>query len=157
MSSRVLAFHYILTNRAGENLDSSRNGEPFQVMEGSQQILPALEEALFQMKQGEKKQVRLDAAQAYGLHNEKLKIKVGRKQFPEEALKVGARFTAGSGKATQMFTVTQVEGEDVFLDGNHPLAGVDLTFDVEVTEIREATSEELSHGHAHGPHGHHSH
>lgn len=157
MSTRVLAFHYVLSNRSGEVLDSSRQGEPFQVMEGSRQILPGLEEALFKMKLGEKKKVQLDASNAYGQKDEKLKMKVSRKKLPAGELKIGSRFTGGPGPNAPVFTVTQIEGEDVFLDGNHPLAGVDLTFEVEVMEMREATAEEMSHGHAHGPHGHHSH
>ena len=157
MSSRVLSFHYILTNPSGQVLDTSRKGEPFRAMEGAHQILPLLEEELFKMKMGEKKQVQLDANHAYGQLNEELKVKVTRSQLPEGDLKIGARFTGGEGPQAPIFTVKKIEGDDVYLDGNHPLAGVDLTFEVEVMEIREATAEELSHGHAHGPHGHHSH
>ena len=154
MSRRVLSFHYDLTNRTGEPLDSSRKGEPFFVMEGSRQILPGLEEALFKMKLKEKQRVELPAAQAYGLQDQKLKLKVSREKLPAGDLKVGIQFRGGNDEHAPLFTVTQIEGNDVFLDGNHPLAGVDLVFDVEVMEIREATAEELTHGHAHGPHGH---
>lgn len=157
MSRRVLSFHYVLTNRSGEQLDSSRKGEPFHVMEGSKQILPRLEEELFKMKLGEKKIVPLDAAQAYGQRQDNLKVKVDRKKLPGNDVKVGSRFSGGPGPDAPIFTVIQIEGETVWLDGNHPLAGVDLTFEVEVMEIREATQEELAHGHAHGAHGHHSH
>ncbi len=154
MSSRVLSFHYDLTNSAGEALDSSRKGEPFFVMEGSRQILQGLEEVLFKMKLREKKRVELPAAQAYGIHNEKLKMKVSREKLPAGEMKTGMRFRGGDDDHAPVFTVIKIEGNDVFLDGNHSLAGVDLIFDVEVMEIREATADELTHGHAHGPHGH---
>lgn len=158
MGQRVLSFHYILTNSAGETLDSSRGQEPFPVLEGRKQIIPLLEEALFQMQPGDKKIVNIPADKAYGTMDEGLKVKVNRSKLPEGEIKVGMRFRGGAESNAPIFMVTQIEGEDVSLDGNHPLAGQDLTFDVEVMEIREATAEELEHGHAHGAGGHgHSH
>lgn len=155
MTKRVLSFHYTLTNNAGQAIDSSRGQEPFAVMEGSRQIIPGLETELFQMKAGEKKTVHLKAAQAYGIVNEKLRVKVPRTKLPEGDLKVGSQFHGGDKTNHIVFTVIGIEGDDIMLDGNHPLAGQDLTFDVEVTGIREATPEELTHGHAHGAGGHH--
>lgn len=155
MSGRVLSFHYTLTNKKGEKIDDSRSGNPFPVMEGAQQILPALEVELFKMNVGDTKVVELAAADAYGEYNEKLKLKVDRAKLPEGELKEGMQFHGGEEPTAPIFTVLSIEGDQVELDGNHPLAGEDLTFDVEVTEIREATKEELEHGHAHGPDGHH--
>lgn len=155
MSSRVLSFHYILTNREGRVLDSSRDSQPFQVLEGKQQIIPLLEEALFKMAAGEKKKVPISAEQGYGPVREELKIKIGRDKLPAGEIKVGTQFSAGPDAHGPVFSVTKIEGAEVHLDGNHPLAGVDLTFEVEVMEVRQATAEELSHGHAHGPEGHH--
>ena len=157
MSDRVLTFHYTLTNTSGEELDTSRKGEPFAVMEGRKQIIPALQAELFKMKKGEKKKVSLEASQAYGKHDEKLKMKISRAKLPPGKIQVGAQFRGGPHEDAPLFAVTKIEGDVVHLDGNHPLAGVDLVFDVEVMEIREATAEEVSHGHAHGAHGHHSH
>ena len=157
MSSRVLTFHYVLTNSSGEVIDTSRKGEPFHVMEGGKQIIPALEEELFKMQKGGKKKVQLEAARAYGNHDEKLKMRVSRAKLPAGNIQIGTQYRGGPHPDAPLFTVAKIEGDDVFLDGNHPLAGVDLTFEVEVMEIREATTEELSHGHAHGAHGHHSH
>lgn len=154
MSKRVLMFHYDLTDNQGRPIDSSRGGEPFPVMEGSRQILPALEAELFGMKTGEKKRVALEAARAYGPRNEQLKVTVSRSKLPQGDIQVGSQFRGGNDKAELIFTVTAIDGDKISLDGNHALAGQDLVFDVEVTEIREATEEELSHGHAHGPHGH---
>ncbi len=157
MNPRVIAFHYTLTNRAGETLDSSRSSAPFQVMQGAKQIIVGLEEELFKMKVGDKKKVEVPAAKAYGVLNDRLKIKVGRDKLPEGDIQVGTQFSTGPGPGSPLFTVIKIEGAEVYLDGNHPLAGQDLTFDVEVMESREATAEEVQHGHAHGPDGHHHH
>lgn len=154
MSKRVLSFHYILTNTKGDVIDTSRSGgHAFPVLEGAQQIIPGLEAELFKMSVGEKKKVQVAAAQAYGVVREDLKVKVPKTQLPAGDIHVGMQLSAGD--HGPVFVVTSVETEHVHLDGNHPLAGQDLTFDVEVTEIRAATEEELQHGHAHGPHGHH--
>ena len=154
MPNRVLSFHYILTNNKGEVIDSSRGTEAMPVLEGSNQIISGLESELFQMKVGEKKKVQVTADKAYGLMREDLRVKVQRDQLPEGEIKVGVQFSAGEGHGP-VFTVTKVEDDGISLDGNHPLAGQDLTFDVEVTEIRDAMEEEQQHGHAHGPNGHH--
>ena len=154
MIPRVLYFHYVLTNLKGETIDSSRGADPLVVLEGSQQIIPGLEEEIFKLKTGDKKVIAVPAAKAYGPVNEQLKVKVNRSQLPEGEIEVGARFRGGNDQMEFVFTVIKIEGEDVYLDGNHPLAGQDLTFDVEVTGMREATPEELQHGHLHGPGGH---
>ncbi len=154
MSKRVLSFHYILTNKKGETIDSSRGAEVFPVLEGAQQIIPGLEAELFQMKAGDKKKIHVTADKAYGLVREDLRVKVSRGQLPDGEIKVGVQFSAGEGHGP-VFTVIKIEEDGVHLDGNHPLAGEDLTFDVEVTDVRDATAEEEQHGHAHGPHGHH--
>ena len=154
--SRVLSFHYVLTNKKGDVIDSSRGAEAFPVLEGAQQIIPGLEVELFQMKIGDKKKVHVTADKAYGLVREDLRVKVSREQLPEGEIKVGVQFSAGEGHGP-VFTVTKIEEDGVHLDGNHPLAGEDLTFDVEIMEVREATEEEKAHGHAHGGDGHHHH
>ncbi len=154
MSPRVLSFHYILTNDAGTQIDTSRQGEPFPVMEGAHQIIPGLEEELFKMQQNEKKTVRIPAEKAYGPIVEQLKIKVNRSRLPAGEIKVGSQFHGGDQTNHLVFTVTGVEGDEISLDGNHPLAGQPLTFEVEVMSVREATEQELAHGHAHGPEGH---
>ncbi len=153
--SRVLSFHYELTDKSGNKIDSSRHMQPFQVLEGAHQIIPGLEEFIFGMKTGDKKRIEVAAAKAYGEMREDLRIKVARTQLPATDIQPGMRFSGG--QHGPVFTVIKIESDDVFLDGNHPLAGQDLVFDVEIMELREATAEELQHGHAHGPegHGHH--
>lgn len=155
MGCRVLSFHYVLTNSRGEVLDSSQNKEPFRVMEGKQQIIPALEAELFNMNVGEKRRVQVPGDQAYGPVKEELKVKVNRGELPQVEIGIGSQFTGDEGARGVIFSVTKIEGDEVYLDGNHPLAGVDLSFEVEVIEIREATAEEMEHGHAHGGEGHH--
>lgn len=154
MAARVLSFHYVLTNKEGATLDSSRNADPYPVLEGSRQIIPGLEKALFEMEVGEKKTVYLPAAEAYGLHREELKVEVKRSQLPEGDIQVGTMFKTSNEPDSPVYVVKEMGEETVQLDGNHPLAGQDLTFEVEVVDVREATPEELEHGHAHGPHGH---
>ncbi len=157
-NARVVTMHYTLTDESGEVLDSSAGGEPLQYLEGAGNIIPGLEREVQKMQIGEKKKVKIQAAEAYGEKREDLVVTVQRTQFPADAkLKVGDRFRGGSDDHSPVFTVLSIEGEEITLDGNHPLAGKDLNFDVEVKEVRPATEEEVSHGHAHGPHGHHHH
>lgn len=155
MSKRVLMFHYVLTNQHGEEIDSSAGNKPFPVMEGAGQIIPALETELFTMDVGDKKKVFLPVEKAYGVVNEELRIKMPRAKLPQGDIHVGTQFHSGDKESHMIFNVTAIEGDVISLDGNHPLAGQDLTFDVEIADIREATEEELTHGHAHGPDGHH--
>ena len=155
-SNRVISIHYTLTDEKGAVIDSSRGSEPLQYLEGAGNIIPGLEQEVSQMRIGDKKNVTIPASQAYGEKREDLLLEVPRSQFPESiTLKVGDRFRGGNEAHAPVFTVMALEGDKVTLDGNHPLAGKDLNFEVEVTEMRAATEEEISHGHAHGPHGHH--
>jgi FKBP-type peptidyl-prolyl cis-trans isomerase SlyD len=154
MKQRVISFHYTLTDKSGKVLDSSVGHEALSYMEGSGQIIPGLEKQLTGLKKGDKKKVSVPALEAYGLWDDKKIITVSRDELPTKDVKVGDRFSGGEDAHAPVFVVTQLTKDNVTLDGNHPLAGVDLTFDVELTEVRDATSEELSHGHAHGEHGH---
>jgi len=138
-TARILTFYYTLTNTAGEVLDQSEEGHPLPVLEGAEQIIPGLETELFKMKAGEKKRIVVPAEEAYGPVYEDRKIKVAKKDLPPEALKVGTPLSTGMPYGP-IFVVTSIEGDEVLLDGNHPLAGEDLTFDVEVVEIRTSAS-----------------
>ena len=154
---RVVSIHYTLTDDAGTVLDSSREGgEPLVYLEGGGNIIPGLEKALIPLKGGDKKIVNVPAKEAYGEKRDDMIARVPRAQFGKDAaLKIGDRFQSGSSHHSPVFTVIALEGEEVVLDGNHPLAGKDLHFDVEITHVRNATEEELSHGHVHGEGGHH--
>lgn len=155
MKKRVISFHYTLKNEKGEVLDSSTGQEPLSYLEGGQQIISGLEKEVGLLKTGDKKNIKVAAGDAYGDRDERFVITVERKELPEGDVQVGQQFELKSDKGSQVVMVTKVTDKEVTLDGNHPLAGEDLFFDVEVTEMREATAEELTHGHAHGAGGHH--
>ena len=157
MSKSVVTFHYTLRNKEGQLLDSSTGGQPIAFLEGGGQIIDGLEEALIGVAAGTKKKVEVAAARAYGERDASLVRKVKRNQLPVDELKLGDMFQTGNDHHAPVVTVTAIQGEEVTLDANHPLAGVDLVFDTEVVSVRQATPEEISHGHAHGPGGHHHH
>jgi FKBP-type peptidyl-prolyl cis-trans isomerase SlyD len=153
---QVVSIHYTLTNDAGEILDRSAAGEPLTYLHGHGNLIPGLERELAGKNTGDKLQVKILPADAYGEYDKALVQRVPRralKGVPE--VRVGLRLQAQTAQGTQAVTVTQLTGDLVTLDGNHPLAGQNLNFEVEVAEVRAATAEELQHGHAHGPGEHH--
>lgn len=148
---RVVSFHYTLRDPNGRVLDTSAGGEPISYLEGSGQIIDGLDEQLRGAAAGTKTRVLVPAAQAYGERDPAQLQRVPRTMLPIEGeLSVGDQFQTGPHRADPVVTVAAIEGDEVLLDANHPLAGVDLTFDVEITAARAATPEELSHGHSHG-------
>jgi FKBP-type peptidyl-prolyl cis-trans isomerase SlyD len=155
---RVISFHYTLTNTAGETIDTSRDSQaPFAYIEGSGQIIPGLEKSMALLSAGDKRKIEVSAKDAYGTHDAELIVDVPRSKLPNpDEVTVGDQFQAsGPNNEMLLFRVIEVNGDQLKLDGNHPLAGEDLVFDVEVIQIRNATNEELAHGHVHGPGGHH--
>ncbi len=154
MNPKVITFHYTLKDKSGTVLESSEGMEPLSYMEGVGQIIPGLESALQGAKVGDKKSVDVLATDAYGEHDEELIVKVPRAQIPKKDVAVGDQFHADSNGQTQVVVVTEVTDSHVMVDGNHPLSGQDLHFDVEITDVRDATKDEIAHGHAHGPGGH---
>jgi len=155
--NKVISFNYTLKDEEGAVLDSTANKAPLTFISGSNQILPKLEEALNGMLIGGKRNVKVDAADAYGEYDEKAIQNIKKEQFPPDTkFEEGMRYVANSPEGGQMpFTITEVKDDDVTVDFNHPLAGRNLEFDVELVDMRDATPEELSHGHVHGPGGHH--
>lgn len=151
----VVAFHYTLTNDAGEVLDSSEGREPLTYLHGAGNIIPGLEKELEGRESGEKLQVSVNPEEGYGETQPALVQEVPRDAFQGVAnVEPGMQFQAQTQGGPLMVTVTKVEGDTVTVDGNHPLAGQKLNFDVEIAEVREATSEEVEHGHVHGEGGH---
>ncbi len=150
MSKEVISFHYTLTDKDQKVIDSSSEGAPLIFMTGSGQIIPGLENILLQMNLNEKKKVTVPAKDAYGAYNQTLVYKVPRSKLPAAQIQVGDVFEAGNGQKSFPVSVISIEKDEVTLDGNHPLAGQDLTFEVEIVEKRTATVEEVAHGHAHG-------
>ncbi|HNC23165.1 MAG TPA: peptidylprolyl isomerase [Opitutaceae bacterium] len=151
---RVVSFHYTLRDPSGRVLDTSAGGQPIVYLEGAGQIIDGLDQRLRSVAAGAKTQVQVPAAEAYGPKDPNQVRKVKRTLLPVDGeLKLGEQFQAGSDRGAPIVTVVAIDGDDVTLDANHPLAGVDLTFDVEVLIARTATEEELKHGHAHGADG----
>lgn len=154
LQTRVIAFNYVLKNTQGDLLDRSEPSQPMPFMEGKQQILPALEAVMVKMNEGDKQNVTLTAKDAYGEFRNEMIMEVPKQELTHIKLEVGAHLQLQLEKQVKVVKVTKIGDTHITLDGNHPLAGVDLVFDVEIVLIRQATEEELQHGHAHGIHGH---
>jgi len=152
----VVTIDYTLKDDNGTVLDSSTEGN-FAYLHGANNIIPGLENALTGKSAGDEVDVSVSPAEGYGEHNETMIQAVPRDMFdPEQEIQVGMQFHAESPEGDMIVvTVTDVEGDDVTVDGNHPLAGVNLNFGVKVVDIREASEEEIEHGHVHGPGEHH--
>lgn len=153
----VASFHYTLTNDGGDTLDSSREREPLAYLHGAGNIVPGLEKAMAGHQEGDTFKVDVEPQEGYGPRREELIQTVPMSAFqgvPE--VKPGMQFQGNGPQGALLVTVTAVNGDEVHVDGNHPLAGQTLHFDVEVTEVREATEDELTHGHVHeaGEHQH---
>ncbi|HLF18867.1 MAG TPA: peptidylprolyl isomerase [Candidatus Omnitrophota bacterium] len=157
MSKQVITFHYELKDESGKIMDSSKGGTPLSFLEGSDQIIPGLEEALILLKKGEAKDVRVPYEDAYGPYDQKLVAQVALNQFPAGAPKVGDVFQIEKDGMHRLITVIEINGDNVTIDGNHPMAGKNLNFWVQIVERRDATSDEIDHGHAHVAGGHHHH
>lgn len=146
----VVTFHFTLHDPENRLLDTSSGGEPITYLEGAGQIIDGLEQALTAVEAGAKTRIQVPAAQAYGEHDPAQVGKIPRDRLPVGGeLKVGDQFQTGPDRGAPVVTVVSVTDDEVELDANHPLAGVDLTFDVEVVSKREATPTELEHGHVH--------
>jgi len=156
-TNKVVTIDYTLTDERGEVLDSSKQHGPLSYIQGKGNIIPGLEQKLDGKDSGEKLKVSIAPDEAYGQRDEKRIVKLPREQFKGvDDLEVGMQFRAEGGNGdTQVVTVTAVENDTVTVDANHPLAGMILNFDVAIVEVRDATAEELSHGHVHGKGGAH--
>lgn len=152
----VVSLDYTLKNDAGDILDKSENGQ-FVYLHGANNIIPGLEKALVDKVLNDQFDIIIEAADAYGEKDDSKKQVVGREMFEADSpIEVGVQFHAQSPEGEMLvITVTDVTGDEITIDGNHPLAGERLHFSVLVKEIREASEEEIAHGHVHGPDGHH--
>lgn len=152
----VVSIHYTLKNDGGDVLDTSGGAEPLVYLQGAGNIIPGLENALVGKSVGDKLSVKIAPAQGYGERDPRAVQDVPRRAFQGiRDIKVGMSFTAEGPNGPTRVTVTRVAGDMVTVDGNHQLAGENLHFDVEVTDVRAASEEELAHGHVHGAGGHH--
>ncbi len=156
---RVVDIDYSLHLGDGEIVDRSEPGEPLTYLHGEGEIVPGLESALEGLEAGQQKQVVVPPDDGYGPRDPERVQKVPRKAFPAGFVpEVGMELSAQGPEGEEIpFVVQQVEPEIVTIDLNHPLAGKTLHFDITIREVRQASAEELEHGHAHGPEGHHEH
>lgn len=154
--NKVVSIDYKLTDSAGKMIDSSEAHGPLLYIQGMGNLIPGLEKELEGKKKGDQIKVKIDAKDGYGERNESLCQSVPRAQFEStEELEIGMQFEVETEEGELVVSVTKIEGATVTVDGNHPLAGVELHFDVTIKEVRNASAEELQHGHVHGEGGHH--
>jgi len=155
-ADRVVLIHYTLKDKGGAVLDSSAGGEPLAYIQGHGNLVPGLEKALEGKQGGHTLAVIVAPADGYGTRDESLVQRVPKRALQGSGeIRKGMQFQGQTETGMRLFTVTGIAGDMVALDGNHPLADQTLHFDIEVVSVREATTEELEHGHVHGIGGHH--
>lgn len=154
-NNHVVSIAYTLKDNDDNIIDQSSDGS-FCYLHGASNIIPGLEEALTGKTTGDELSVSIPPEKGYGTHDAERVQDVPRDMFPaDQDIQPGMQFHAQSPDGQMIVvTIARVEAGTITVDGNHPLAGVQLNFDVKVMDIREATAEELEHGHVHGPHGH---
>jgi FKBP-type peptidyl-prolyl cis-trans isomerase SlyD len=151
---KVVSFHYELTNQEGEQLESSQDKEPMTYLHGTNNIIPGLEKAMVGKSAGDKFQITVDPAEAYGERKEANIQRISAKHFKNlRKLAPGQVVGLQTRQGPVQVTVVKIGRFNVDVDANHPLAGQALTFDVEVTGVRDASEDETAHGHVHGPGG----
>ena len=154
--NKVVSIDYTLTNPQGDVLDTSKGAEPLSYLHGVGGVIPGLETALDGKSVGDHVNAVVPPDQGYGPRRDDLVQEVPRRMFGgAPQVQPGMQFQANTPQGPRVVTVTAVAGDTVTVDANHPLAGQTLHFDVKVVDVRDATAEELSHGHAHGAGGHH--
>lgn len=155
--NKVVTIHYTLKDESGNLLDSTLDSQPFSYLTGHDQIIPKLEEEIDTMLIGGKKNILISADEAYGEYRDDLVHNVKKSNFPDDVdLEIGMQFVTNAPDGTQMpFVIKSINGDDITIDFNHPLAGKNLDFEIELIDVRDATDEELAHGHVHGPNSHH--
>jgi FKBP-type peptidyl-prolyl cis-trans isomerase SlyD len=153
---KIVAFEYTLTDDQGNVIDKSEGRGPLAYLHGRGGIIPGLEEALEGKTSGDELKVTVPPEKGYGARNDGLLNRVPKEAFKGQLeFELGLQFPVQDQAGNQrLVTIVHIEEDAVVLDANHPLAGVDLTFDVKIIEVRDATEEELSHGHSHGQGGH---
>ena len=152
---RVVRFHYSVSEPGQEALENSRSGEPLAILQGHGNIIPGLEKAMEGHEAGDTFGVDVVAADAYGDRRDNLTQRVPKKHFNGQRLEPGMQVVLNTNFGPRAVTIEKVGMSVVDVDLNHPMAGKDLHFDIDVVEVRDATPEELEHGHVHGDGGHH--
>ncbi|QTH65128.1 peptidylprolyl isomerase [Psychrosphaera ytuae] len=152
-NNSVVTMHYAVKDKEDNLIDSSYDSEPLVLLQGSKFLIEGLENALIGHEKGDTFEVAVDAENAYGPRHDGLVQRIGNEMFADFDVEVGMQLRATTDNGDQTVIVVDKDDESVTVDGNHPLAGVDLKFDVEIIDVREATADEIAHGHAHGAGG----
>ncbi|HQX24663.1 MAG TPA: peptidylprolyl isomerase [Pseudomonadota bacterium] len=151
----IVRFHYDLADEAGQPIESSREREPMAILYGAGNVIPGIEKAIEGRRAGERLQVTVPPAEGYGERRDGLTQRVPKKFFNEaRKLRPGDSTVLGSNQGPRVVTVLKIGETVIDVDLNHPMAGRTLCFDIEIIEVREASAEEIAHGHAHEPGGH---
>jgi FKBP-type peptidyl-prolyl cis-trans isomerase SlyD len=150
--NKVVSIHYTLKDKEGNVIDTSSGSEPLNYLHGNGNLIPGMEEGLEGKDVGDKLDLVISPEKGYGIRNDDLIQKVPRSAFGSQKVEKGMEFNTESGHSV---VVTHVGLDSVTVDANHPLAGIDLYFSVEILDVRNATDDEIDHGHVHGPEGHH--
>jgi FKBP-type peptidyl-prolyl cis-trans isomerase SlyD len=150
-NNTAVTIHYALTKDSGEEIDSTVGSDPMVYLHGSGNIISGLEKVLHNKNVGDKFNVRIEAEDAYGEYSDDMIQVVSRDMFDGiDTVEIGMQFHAAVNSGSGIITVVKIEGDDITIDGNHPMAGQALNFDIEIVGVRLATKEEISHGHIHG-------
>ena len=152
---RVVRFHYAVAEQGSEPTENSEGRDPLAILAGHGNIIPGLEKAMEGHEAGDKFGVDVAAADAYGEKRDGLSQRVPKKHFGDQRLAPGMQVVLNTNFGPRAVTIEKVGMSVVDVDLNHPMAGKDLHFDIEIVEVREASAEELEHGHVHGDGGHH--
>ena len=150
----VVRFHYTVGEVGQPANESSNGGEPLAILIGHNNIIPGLEKAMEGREAGEKFEIDVPAAEAYGERREGLSQRIPKKHFGEQRLMPGMQVVLQTNFGPRAVTIEKVGMSVVDVDLNHPMAGKNLHFDIEIVEVREASAEEVEHGHVHGEGGH---
>lgn len=148
-NNTVVKMHYSVLDSEGNLIDSSYEGEPLEFIQGQKFLIEGLENALVGHEKGDTFETKVSADDAYGPRHDGLVQQIGSEMFADFDVEVGMQLRATTDDGEQTVIVIDKTDEYVIVDGNHPLAGIDLVFDVEILEVREATADEIAHGHVH--------
>jgi FKBP-type peptidyl-prolyl cis-trans isomerase SlyD len=152
-ANKVVKMHYSVMDNDKNTIDNSFDGEPLIFIIGTGYLIPGLEDALQGKEAGDTLSVTVEPENGYGERHDNLMQAVPKSMFEDMEIEVGMQFRASTDDGDQSVMIIDIQDEEVIVDGNHPLSGITLNFDVEILEVREATADELAHGHVHGEGG----
>jgi FKBP-type peptidyl-prolyl cis-trans isomerase SlyD len=151
--NHVVTLHYTVKTENGDIIDESESSEPLSFIQGSHYMIVGLEDALYSKQKGEKFEITVEPERAYGHRQDQLVQEVPANMFEGMDVEVGMSFRATTDQGEQSVIIIDKDDDQVTVDGNHPLSGMTLIFDVSIEDVRAATEEELEHGHVHGAGG----